>query len=79
MLGYSVRITMGPFLIDAFFLSLQALLCNDDKPMMLGYEGNFLNLTFVAIIDLWARILHEQYKNPFERSYNLLSMITSSD
>ena len=51
---------MGP-LIDAFFLSLQALLCNDDRPMMLGYEGNFLNLTLVAIIDLWARILHDRW------------------
>ena len=57
-------------------LTSYSSLGNDDRPMMLGYDGNFLRPTLAAIIKPWANILYEQFNIPYDWTYNLLSKIT---
>ena len=51
--------------------SYPTLVSDEDRPMMLE-----IHPTLAAIIEPWANILHEQFRIPFEQSYNILSKIT---
>jgi hypothetical protein len=52
-------------------------LTNKDRPMMLGFDGQYLDpRTLAAIVKPWANILFAMCNIPFKCSYNLLSKIT---
>ena len=56
-------------------LASYPMLSNDDRPMMQGYNGNFLYPTIAALIQPWANILQEQFKIRYvDASYQLVNI-----